>query len=318
MEESTGSSGALMDGSAGSSGALMDGSAGSSGAPTTDVLSTTNRDPVKDPLYIESGQGAEIPVASTTSERLNEDGGVVKTNNTVNQDPDGALLESSPPTRKNHVFVSKSGRIWEIGEDVACLKSELKIKLGEAEALLKDGNGEDAGQILAMLRKSWKQIEANGRTVGYMRGVIRNSVSKGKASESAEPTSKPLPRSAAPLPMEKQVPVAPAAKAKPVDKPNSLDYEANESEWLWGDDDDKDEPADKATGSGLFDDDEVKETQEKAAPHAAITMPVQALTTAETQKPAKEDLRIEDDWAPDESREGAGDGPVDDDSDDPF
>lgn len=176
--------------------------------PTTDVESL-NRESLR---TLSSKSQPEPGMQETAA--LGEEGLVVKTN-AEKGDPAPVILQG-PPTSK-HLFVNlKTGKTWEAGQDVACLQYELKIPMGEAEALL--GCGLDVGTILATARDSWEFLsKANSRTAN-LRGILKNVVSKGKANKPAEPTrSTPSPVPPPSFPCEKQAPAAHTAAAKPSD-----------------------------------------------------------------------------------------------------
>ena len=106
---------------------------------------------------------------------------------------------------------SKTGKTWAIGQDVDCLSYELKITMGEAKAIMDEGNGMGVASILAILRENWQSKNGKGISTAnnkpaYMRTIIRNQTSKGKANQQAEPTSTTPPE---------QAPAAPKAAAKP-------------------------------------------------------------------------------------------------------
>jgi Bacteriophage replication protein O len=177
--------------------------------PTTDVL-PANKRVRKDSLLVEgeeegkqeTGIPASLVPPNTSKEKIVEDDGLVEKTNSEEVDPASVSLVGSPTSKA--LFVnSKTGKVWEIGQDVACLTYELNITPGEAEVLL--GYGKDAGQILAISRKSWESLYKANSRVAYLVGILKN---KGKANKPATATSKPTPRSAAPPPMEKQAPAA--------------------------------------------------------------------------------------------------------------
>jgi hypothetical protein len=178
---------------------------------------------------------AEDPVGTSPEYPL-ESVLAAKANDTVEHDPDGSVLQSASPVGNNTLFISRSGRTWELGEDVACLRYELDLKLGEAEVFLEDGEGLDASQILDILRTEWKAIPKSARTVDNLRRVIQKAVAKGKAPESAAPAgSTALAVGPALLPNKKQTQAAP----RPVASVDGLDIE------ITGAADSKDHHADK-------------------------------------------------------------------------
>ena len=151
---------------------------------------------------------------------------VAKTNDTVEQDPDGCFLQSASPGGKSTLFISRSGRIWERGQDVACLRAELKVKPEDAEAILEDGAGLDAGQILHIIRAEWDTVRKDGLTVDNLRGVVQKAVAKGKAPESAAPAGSTAPAAGpALLPNQKQTQAAPQSPARPVASADGLDIQ---------------------------------------------------------------------------------------------
>jgi hypothetical protein len=98
------------------------------------------------------------------------------------------------------LFKTRKGKIWKIGQDVACLQDELKFTKGEAESLLI--YGKDAGQILAIVKNSWELYSKAKSRVVYLQEILSGGK---KANNPAEPTEQtPSPVPPAPLPMEKQ------------------------------------------------------------------------------------------------------------------
>jgi hypothetical protein len=221
--------------------------------------------PITDSLVNKEGLAGS---ALTTSKDF-EDGLVGKTN-AVDVDPAPVSLEGSPTSQP--LFVNpKTGKTWEVGQDVACLAYELKITRGEAQSILEDGAGKDAGSILAILKESWTGIKGASNRVAYMRGVFRKLAPGVKANLQAKPTSKPLPRCAAPLPFAEQAPAAPTASAKPAVDDNSIDLgPIDEAAGEWGDWADKGNTEPVAIpGDGLFSDDDV--------PAPAVEVPAAAV-----------------------------------------
>jgi hypothetical protein len=73
--------------------------------------------------------------------------------------PDTPAVAPKARLASNELFVnSKSGRVWHVGEDIACLTEELKISPADAESYL--AFGLDAGKILAFLARV-AECEAN-------------------------------------------------------------------------------------------------------------------------------------------------------------
>ena len=101
--------------------------------------------------------------------------------------PETGKTPDTPPTRPV-LFKTRKGKIWEIGQDVACLTYELKITKGGAEALLT--YGQNAGQILTIVQNSWKEYSKADSRVAYLRDILEGGK---KANNPAESTSKPLP-----------------------------------------------------------------------------------------------------------------------------
>ena len=107
--------------------------------------------------------------------------------------PDTGKTPNTPPTQpvspmEPVLFRTKKGKIWKIGQDVACLSYELEFTEEEAESLLT--YGQDAGQILAIVQNSWKLYSKANSRVAYLRDILAGGK---KANTPAESTSKPLP-----------------------------------------------------------------------------------------------------------------------------
>lgn len=119
--------------------------------------------------------------------------------------PNTAINTSTEPVSpvglpNHHLFRNpKTGKIWEVGQELDCLSYELGITTGDAEALLAAGRGTDVRSILTILgaKEMWRKITGARDRAAYMRGVIRSESTK----------SKPTP-SSSPLPPEKQAPPA--------------------------------------------------------------------------------------------------------------
>jgi hypothetical protein len=176
---------------------------------TTDVTTVHLRECVST-LSIEStGQGAEVLVGTPTSKSTVEEDGLVVKTDSVLVDPASGCLGGTPTSQA--LFVDpKTGKTWFLGQEVDCLSTLMKITKGEAESILRDGDGLSFTTIRDLIKKTWdaaKDPKVKNR-VAYILGVIRN--------HQAKPTSKPLPRSAAPLPLN-QAQAAPTAPAKPVE-----------------------------------------------------------------------------------------------------
>jgi hypothetical protein len=113
-------------------------------------------------------------------------------------------IEQQEPSlaRSDVLFKNQeTGRVWKTGQEVSCLTYEQKITTKQAEAIIKDGNGMSVATILAILKKSRENIDRSENRIGYMRGIIQNLAPGKKANHQPEATSKPHPRSAAPLPL---------------------------------------------------------------------------------------------------------------------
>lgn len=216
--------------------------------PTIDVHIETPKESRKG---VEGQQETEIPVSPVTSTgKTFEENGSVSEMNSMQGTPASGCLVGTPTSQV--LFVNpKTGKTWKIGQEVECLAHEAKITMGEAEALLVDGNGKDVPTILSLLKKSWTGIKGAVNRVAYMRGIIRNQT----AAKPMRKTPPPVPLD--PLPTKKQAE-------------------------LWCDEHDDCEPKpEPEPGGGLFDED-------GEAPAAANSMPANEPAAAQERAAAVE------------------------------
>ena len=98
---------------------------------------------------------------------------------------------ASPIPSQSLIFTNpKTGKTWDIGQDVECLSYELSITLGEAKVLLDAGHGKGVAAILAMLKANWKVFDSL-KTIdkaAYMLTII-----KGMPMDKATPTQQTPP-----------------------------------------------------------------------------------------------------------------------------
>ena len=99
----------------------------------------------------------------------------------------------------------ETGIVLSTEQEVDHLAYEQKITKKQAAGILKDGNGMSVATILAILKKSRENIDRSENRIGYMRGIIKKLAPGRKANHPAKPMSKPLPSSAGPLPIGREL-----------------------------------------------------------------------------------------------------------------
>jgi hypothetical protein len=139
---------------------------------------------------------------------------------------EGADAACTQPNKT--MYTGKSGNTYRLGEeDAKCLANELRVELGDAQAILGDaGDGADAQTIIELLRSAWGSIRKSGDRVACMRGIVTEAAAKIQELAPAKTLSTqpvPSPLRAAPLPSERQAPAAPQAQAKPVTATANMD-----------------------------------------------------------------------------------------------
>jgi hypothetical protein len=183
------SAGGLVETTTGPPVSMVDHVTGPPVSTTTVALNKNRRVRKYSPLLENSKQGAEIQNSTHTSK---EDGLVLETN-TIPGDIATVGLDGQPMNQLLLFVDRKTKKAWFPGQEVDCLSFMMKITIGEAESILRAGDGLSFTAIRAILKETWypaKDPKVKNR-MAYICKAIRNHNPAERTKQTSPRTRRP-------------------------------------------------------------------------------------------------------------------------------